>query len=81
MLYEVITTDMSYGKVTHPSHICKVGDTQRVKVIRFDRVITSYSIHYTKLYENREDKYMIIVLKAGATGQEVGLVEESYNFV
>ncbi|MGA6994472.1 MAG: 30S ribosomal protein S1 [Candidatus Deferrimicrobiaceae bacterium] len=30
-------TDMSYGKVAHPSHICKVGDTQHVKVIRFDR--------------------------------------------
>ncbi len=30
-------TDMSYGKVVHPSHICKVGDQLKVKVIRFDR--------------------------------------------
>ena len=30
-------TDMSYGKVAHPSHLCKVGDTHTVKVIRFDR--------------------------------------------
>ncbi|MEK6779257.1 MAG: 30S ribosomal protein S1 [Candidatus Deferrimicrobiota bacterium] len=30
-------TDMSYGKVGHPSDICKVGDTMKVKVIRFDR--------------------------------------------
>ncbi len=30
-------TDMGYGKVAHPSHVCKVGDTLRVKVIRFDR--------------------------------------------
>ncbi len=30
-------TDMSYGKVAHPSHLCKVGETMRVKVIRFDR--------------------------------------------
>jgi small subunit ribosomal protein S1 len=30
-------TDMGYGKVAHPSHLCKVGDTMRVKVIRFDR--------------------------------------------
>jgi small subunit ribosomal protein S1 len=30
-------TDMSYGKVAHPSDICKVGDSLKVKVIRFDR--------------------------------------------
>ncbi|MBI5419735.1 MAG: 30S ribosomal protein S1 [Deltaproteobacteria bacterium] len=30
-------TDMRYGKVSHPSEICKVGDALRVKVIRFDR--------------------------------------------
>ncbi len=30
-------TDMSYGKISHPSNFCKVGDTYRVKVIRFDR--------------------------------------------
>ena len=30
-------TDMSYGKVTHPSDVCKVGDQLSVKVIRFDR--------------------------------------------
>lgn len=30
-------TDMSYGKVSRPSDICKVGDVFRVKVIRFDR--------------------------------------------
>lgn len=30
-------TDMSYGKVSRPSDICKVGDVFQVKVIRFDR--------------------------------------------
>ncbi len=30
-------TDMSYGKVGHPSDVCKVGDLLKVKVIRFDR--------------------------------------------
>jgi small subunit ribosomal protein S1 len=30
-------TDMSYGKVGHPSDLCKVGDVLKVKVIRFDR--------------------------------------------
>ena len=30
-------TDMSYGKVSRPSDVCKVGDVFRVKVIRFDR--------------------------------------------
>ena len=30
-------TDMSYGKVGHPSDVCKVGEVLKVKVIRFDR--------------------------------------------
>ncbi len=30
-------TDMSYGKVGHPSDVCKVGDVLKVRVIRFDR--------------------------------------------
>lgn len=30
-------TDMSYGKVGHPSDLCKVGELYRVRVIRFDR--------------------------------------------
>ncbi|MGZ9147301.1 MAG: 30S ribosomal protein S1 [Candidatus Deferrimicrobiaceae bacterium] len=30
-------TDMSYGKIAHPSHMCKVGESHKVKVIRFDR--------------------------------------------
>ncbi|HEY5995462.1 MAG TPA: 30S ribosomal protein S1, partial [Candidatus Deferrimicrobiaceae bacterium] len=30
-------TDMSYGKVTHPGELVKVGDMLTVKVIRFDR--------------------------------------------
>jgi small subunit ribosomal protein S1 len=29
-------TDMSYGKVVHPSDLCKVGEVYKVKVIRFD---------------------------------------------
>ncbi len=30
-------TDMSFGKVGHPSDVCKVGEALKVKVIRFDR--------------------------------------------
>jgi len=30
-------TDMSYGKVGHPSDLCKVGEVMNVRVIRFDR--------------------------------------------
>ncbi|MCL5966872.1 MAG: S1 RNA-binding domain-containing protein, partial [Deltaproteobacteria bacterium] len=30
-------TDMSYGKISNPASICKVGDALTVKVIRFDR--------------------------------------------
>ncbi len=30
-------TDMSYGRVTHPSQVVKIGDTISVKVLNFDR--------------------------------------------
>jgi small subunit ribosomal protein S1 len=30
-------TDISYGKISHPSEVVKVGDVIKVKVIRFDR--------------------------------------------
>ncbi len=30
-------TDMSFGKIGHPADVCKVGETLKVKVIRFDR--------------------------------------------
>ena len=30
-------TDMSWGRASHPSEICKVGDKMQVKVLNFDR--------------------------------------------
>jgi small subunit ribosomal protein S1 len=30
-------TDMSWGRASHPSELCKVGDKMRVKVLNFDR--------------------------------------------
>ncbi len=30
-------TDMSWGKVSHPSQLLKIGDTIKVKVLRYDR--------------------------------------------
>lgn len=30
-------TDMSWGKVTHPSHVLKIGDTVTVKVLKYNK--------------------------------------------
>lgn len=30
-------TDMSWGRVGHPSEMCKIGDTIKVKVLKFDK--------------------------------------------
>lgn len=42
-------TDMSYGKVGHPSDICKVGDTMKVKVIRFDHEKERISLGFKQM--------------------------------
>ena len=41
-------TDMSYGKVGHPSDLCKVGETYQVRVIRFDRERGRISLGLTR---------------------------------
>ena len=56
-------TDMGYGKVAHPSHVCKVGDTLCVKVIRFDREKGRISLGLKQMRQDPwldiEDRYRV----------------------
>jgi small subunit ribosomal protein S1 len=60
-------TDMSYGKVGHPSDVCKVGDLVKVKVIRFDRERGRISLG---LKQTRSDPWLDIDTRY-ASGQRV----------
>lgn len=42
-------TDMSWGRVNHPSDLFKVGDSLQVKVLKFDRVDEKVSLGYKQL--------------------------------
>jgi small subunit ribosomal protein S1 len=43
-------TDMSWGRASHPSEICKVGEKIRVKVLNFDRERHRVSLGLKQLY-------------------------------
>jgi small subunit ribosomal protein S1 len=45
-------TDMSWGRVNHPSEIFALGDKIRVKVIKFDRAEGRVSLGYKQLTED-----------------------------
>lgn len=42
-------TDMSWGRVNHPSDLFRVGDEIRVKVLKFDRLEEKVSLGYKQL--------------------------------
>jgi small subunit ribosomal protein S1 len=54
-------TDMSWGRVGHPSELCHVGDEINVKVLHFDRENERVSLGLKQLvadpWTNAEDKY------------------------
>lgn len=54
-------TDMSYGRVTHPSEMLHVGDEVTVKVLKFDRTRERVSLGMKQLepdpWENAADRY------------------------
>ncbi len=56
-------TDMSFGKVGHPSDVCKVGETLKVKVIRFDRERGRISLGLKQMktdpWVNIEERYRV----------------------
>src|SRR5512134_2445501 len=64
-------TDMSYGKVGHPSDVCKVGDVLKVKVIRFDRERGRISLG---LKQTRSDPWIDIEKRYAAGGRYRGRV-------
>ena len=45
-------TDMSWGRVNHPSEILQVGDKIQVKVLKFDREEEKVSLGYKQLTED-----------------------------
>jgi small subunit ribosomal protein S1 len=56
-------TDMSWGRVSHPSEIAKIGDRVRVKVLNFDPEKERISLGLKQLepypWEGVEDKYKV----------------------
>ncbi len=56
-------TDMSWGRVAHPSEICKIGDKVRVKVLNFDPEKERISLGLKQLepypWEGVEEKYKV----------------------
>lgn len=56
-------TDMSWGRIAHPSELVKIGDTITVKVIAFDKKHEKISLGMKQLtpnpWENVDQKYAI----------------------
>ena len=54
-------TDMSWGRIVHPSEITKVGETINVKVLDYNSETTRISLGLKQLeaypWENIEDRY------------------------
>lgn len=54
-------TDMSWGRISHPSEMLAIGDRVRVKVLKFDREHERVSLGLKQLtpdpWENVEEKY------------------------
>ena len=45
-------TDMTWGRIAHPSELVKIGDTITVKVLSFDKVNEKISLGMKQLPEN-----------------------------
>ncbi|MEJ2077667.1 MAG: 30S ribosomal protein S1 [Acidobacteriota bacterium] len=45
-------TDMSWGRVNHPSDLFKIGDEVEVKILKFDRLEEKVSLGYKQLTED-----------------------------
>ncbi|MGA2149649.1 MAG: 30S ribosomal protein S1 [Bryobacteraceae bacterium] len=56
-------TDISYGRINHPSEVLHVGDTVTVKVLKFDRAKERVSLGMKQLeanpWENVAERYMV----------------------
>ena len=56
-------TDMSWGRVRHPSHMFSIGDEIEVKILKFDRERERISLGYKQLqpfpWDGVEEKYPV----------------------
>ena len=48
-------TDMTWGRIAHPSELVKIGDTVTVKVLSFDKANEKISLGMKQLSENPWD--------------------------
>ncbi len=64
-------TDISYGKISHPSEVVKVGDVIEVKVIRFDREKRRVSLGLKQL---RPDPWSLLSQRYGEGDKLYGVV-------
>ncbi|MFT5456637.1 MAG: small subunit ribosomal protein S1 [Myxococcota bacterium] len=62
-------TDMSYGRLQHPSEMFSVGETVEVKVLKFDRETQRVSLGYKQIrpdpWEEAEYKYPVGAIVRG----------------
>jgi len=62
-------TDMSWGRVNHPSELVKIGDTISVKILSFDKEREKISLGMKQLTENPwlniENKYILGTVVSG----------------
>lgn len=62
-------TDMSYGRIVHPSEIMRVGDEITVKVLRFNRESEKVSLGLKQIlpdpWDNVEKKYPVGTIVSG----------------
>ncbi len=64
-------TDMSWGKVSHPSQFLKIGDTISVKVLRFDKEDNKISLG---IKQTKEDPWQTVTERYPVGSQATGRV-------
>jgi small subunit ribosomal protein S1 len=64
-------TDMSWGRINHPSEVLNVGDEIKVQVLKFDRETERVSLGYKQL---KADPWTTATLKYPATSRIKGKV-------
>lgn len=73
-------TDMTWGRISHPSEIVNLGDTVSVKVLSFDKVNQKISLGMKQLKENPwEDLPEKIEIGSVVTGTISSIPKEGYG--
>ena len=74
-------TDMSWGRVNHPSDLFRVGDEVEVKILRFDRLEEKVSLGYKQLGDDPWTKADERYLKASRVKAKVVSLTDYGAFV